>query len=85
MAYKRNHDSISPSDGEDGAPQPSKRQRSKQSGTNGNSGKSREPTTDLTYGQRSMFPSLEDSTVASDDDIEFEDEGDALAYLQSVR
>lgn len=41
-----------------------------------------EPPTDLTYGQRYCFSSVNDM---SDEDLEFEDETDALAYLQSVR
>jgi hypothetical protein len=45
-----------------------------------------EPKTDATYGQRSAFPGLDHPGHASDDDdLEFEDETDALAYLQSVR
>ena len=45
-----------------------------------------EPKTDATYGQRSAFPGLDHPGHASDDDdLEFEVETDALAYLQSVR
>ncbi|KAK0633087.1 hypothetical protein B0T14DRAFT_415289 [Immersiella caudata] len=44
-----------------------------------------EPKTDATYGQRSVFPSLDHPTYPSDDDLEFEDESDALAYLKTVR
>ncbi|KAK1837099.1 hypothetical protein QBC39DRAFT_336132 [Podospora conica] len=45
-----------------------------------------EPKTDATYGQRSAFPGLDHPGHASDDDdLDFEDETDALAYLQSVR
>ncbi|KAK1750218.1 hypothetical protein QBC47DRAFT_394201 [Echria macrotheca] len=44
-----------------------------------------ERKTDTTYGQRSMFPSLDAPTRPPDDDLECEDEGDALAYLRSVR
>ncbi|PSR83976.1 hypothetical protein BD289DRAFT_435053 [Coniella lustricola] len=45
-----------------------------------------EPATDITYGQRCCFPGLNESgLVHSDEDIDFEDETDALAYLQSVR
>ncbi|KAK4453336.1 hypothetical protein QBC34DRAFT_395331 [Podospora aff. communis PSN243] len=44
-----------------------------------------EAKTDATYGQRSVFPSLDHPTYPSDDDLEFEDESDALAYLKTVR
>jgi hypothetical protein len=44
-----------------------------------------EPKTDSVYGQRSVFPGLDHPTHPSDDDLEFEDEADALAYLKSVR
>jgi len=44
-----------------------------------------EPKTDATYGQRSVFPSLDHPAYNSDDNLEFEDEADALAYLKSVR
>lgn len=44
-----------------------------------------EPATDVTYGQRCCFPGLDSSVANSDEDLDFEDETDALAYLQSVR
>jgi len=44
-----------------------------------------ESRSDATYGQRSVFSSLDQPTRPSDDDLEFEDESDALAYLRSVR
>lgn len=40
---------------------------------------------DLTYGQRAAFGDLGDATVPTGDDLEWEDETDALAYLRSVR
>ncbi|KAK8104142.1 uncharacterized protein PG998_011175 [Apiospora kogelbergensis] len=40
---------------------------------------------DQTYGQRAAFGDLRDPTVPNDDDLEWEDETDALAYLMSVR
>lgn len=40
---------------------------------------------DETYGQRWAFGSLNATTVPNDDDLDWEDEGDALAYLKSVR
>lgn len=44
-----------------------------------------EAATDVTYGQRYCFPSVNDTLENSDEDLDFEDETDALAYLQSVR
>lgn len=44
-----------------------------------------EATTDVTYGQRYCFPSAGETLSYSDEDLDFEDETDALAYLQSVR
>lgn len=40
---------------------------------------------DETYGQRWAFGNLNAATVPKDEDLEWEDEGDALAYLKSVR
>ncbi|KAK8061411.1 hypothetical protein PG994_007777 [Apiospora phragmitis] len=40
---------------------------------------------DQTYGQRTAFGDLRDPTIPNDDDLEWEDETDALAYLLSVR
>ncbi|KAK8122095.1 hypothetical protein PG984_010765 [Apiospora sp. TS-2023a] len=40
---------------------------------------------DQTYGQRTAFGDLRDPTIPNDDDLEWEDETDALAYLMSVR
>lgn len=45
-----------------------------------------EAKTDPTYGQRTAFPGLDDGEMQlSDEDLEFEECGDALAYLKSVR
>ncbi len=49
-------------------------------------GNQRETThTDQTYGQKSMFPVLDNPTAPREEDIECEDENDALEYLRSVR
>ncbi len=81
MSAKRRHDSgASSSPEEDSALQSSKRPRMQAANK-----QQREAATDATYGQRCVFSSLGDSTVPSDDDLEFEDEGEALAYLRSVR
>lgn len=45
----------------------------------------KEPATDVTYGQRCCFPGLGETAAFSDEDLEPEDDTDALAYLQSVR
>lgn len=50
-----------------------------------NSKQSHEPQTNITYGQRCCFPGLDNDYANSDEDLEFEDETDALAYLQTVR
>ncbi|KAH8885764.1 hypothetical protein GQ53DRAFT_659409 [Thozetella sp. PMI_491] len=82
MGSKREHDSLSYSDVDDPSPQPStKRQRSQAS----SKAKQQDPKTDLTYGQRCVFPGLDAGTAHADVDLDFEDETDALAYLQSVR
>ncbi|ORY60500.1 uncharacterized protein BCR38DRAFT_441297 [Pseudomassariella vexata] len=41
--------------------------------------------TDPTYGQRGAFGNLDHATVPSDDDLNWEDDTDALAYLKTVR
>ncbi|KAL2269071.1 hypothetical protein VTJ83DRAFT_3917 [Remersonia thermophila] len=44
------------------------------------------PKPDPTYGQRAAFPGLDgDDPVPLDDDLEFEESADALAYLRAVR
>lgn len=84
MASKRNFDDATDSDVEGQATLPStKRQRSQQAASN--MSKSQQPATDLTYGQRCVFPGVDQSLIHSDDDINYEDEQDAMAYLQSVR
>ncbi|KAG8168233.1 hypothetical protein KVR01_003922 [Diaporthe batatas] len=84
MATKRDIDSVDNTDGEDCQPQqPTKRTRN--SSGQKKSKQSHEPQTDLTYGQRCCFPGLDHDCANSDEDLEFEDETDALAYLQNVR
>ncbi|KAK0656658.1 hypothetical protein B0T16DRAFT_319142 [Cercophora newfieldiana] len=74
---KRDNDNV-----EGGIAEPSNKRRRDQPPTKP---KLPEPKTDATYGQRSAFPSLDNPSYPSDDDLEFEDESDALAYLQNVR
>lgn len=40
---------------------------------------------DPTYGQRPAFPGLDEPAEFIDNDLQFEDMGDALSYLRSVR
>ncbi|ROV93850.1 hypothetical protein VMCG_08821 [Cytospora schulzeri] len=85
MATKRDIDAVAGADGDETMPHPSSNKRARNSGNQKKSKHSQEPQTDLTYGQRSCFPSLDHSVGINDEDLEFEDETDALAYLQSVR
>jgi len=74
-----------PETGRDGAgvqgPSSKRYRRNQANGPDGQ----HEAAIDATYGQRSVFPRMGQSTVPSDDDLECEDEHEALAYLQSVR
>lgn len=40
---------------------------------------------DLTFGQRSVFPGLDDYTLTGDEFLDHDDELGALSYLRSVR
>jgi hypothetical protein len=83
MGSKRESSAVSNSDREESASEPpAKRQRKQPSASKS---KRIEPRIDVTYGQRSAFPGLDDSLALEDDDVQFEDEGDALEYLRSVR
>ncbi|KAK3934422.1 hypothetical protein QBC46DRAFT_399861 [Diplogelasinospora grovesii] len=83
MGSKRGHAALSYSDTEESPPQPAnKRPRAQPSSLKP---KAQEAKTDATYGQRSFFPGLEEPVVHSDEEVDYEDEGDALAYLKSVR
>ncbi|KAK3693611.1 hypothetical protein B0T22DRAFT_450264 [Podospora appendiculata] len=92
MASKRDHDALSYSDTEEPfveAPTNKRRreQQPHQQPFSKSKPKQSEAKTDATYGQRVVFPGLDDPSAAhsSDDDLEYEDEGDAFAYLRSVR
>jgi hypothetical protein len=80
MASKRDYIS----DNDDPSQPSSKRQRRQQSQK---SSKHAENKRDPTYGQRAAFPGLNDGEPAqlTDDDLEFEEDADAIAYLRSVR
>jgi hypothetical protein len=62
-------------------PLPNKRQRKQ-----ANKGKQtqRQPAVDPTYGQKCAFP-VDGLGAPSDDDLEFEDQTEALEYLRSVQ
>ncbi|KAL2198483.1 hypothetical protein P885DRAFT_32651 [Corynascus similis CBS 632.67] len=82
MGSKRNHNSLT-ADGDELSQSPAKRLREQQS----SKPKQAEGKPDPTYGQRTAFPGLDDDECAqiSDDDLEFEENSDALAYLRAVR
>ncbi|ROV97149.1 hypothetical protein VPNG_08833 [Cytospora leucostoma] len=84
MATKRDIDAVAGADSDEPLQQPSTK-RARNAGNQKKSKQSSEPQTDLTYGQRHCFPGLDHSVSNSDEDLEFEDESDALAYLKSVR
>lgn len=87
MATKREADS----DLDELAHQPNtKRARNNRQQQRNNKSKQQqtEPATNTTYGQRCCFPGIDSKGAAgyhSDEDLDFEDESDAMAYLQSVR
>ncbi|KAK3335433.1 hypothetical protein B0T19DRAFT_406423 [Cercophora scortea] len=88
MASKRDHDALSYSDTEEPFVEaPTNKRRREQQPSSKPKSKQSEAKTDATYGQRVVFPGLDDPSAAhsSDDDLEYEDEGDAFAYLRSVR
>ncbi|KAB5560213.1 hypothetical protein GE09DRAFT_1116184 [Coniochaeta sp. 2T2.1] len=81
MSLKRDADSLVYSDAEKTpAAEPNKRQKKQQS-TKGK----RQPAVDPTYGQKWAFQVTEGLGVPSDDDLEFEDQTEALEYLRSVQ
>ncbi|KAK0671227.1 hypothetical protein QBC41DRAFT_316205 [Cercophora samala] len=85
MASKRDHSALLASDYDDAPPSSvsNKRRREQPAAKS----KQSEAKTDPTYGQRTAFPGLDDDGNGqfSDEDLEFEECGDALAYLKSVR
>jgi len=81
MALKRDLESLVYSDTEEPlVAAPNKRQRKQAS----NKGK-RQPAVDPTYGQKWAFPVTEGLGAPSDDDLELEDQSEALEYLRSVQ
>ncbi|KAL2158372.1 hypothetical protein VTH06DRAFT_4420 [Thermothelomyces fergusii] len=82
MGAKRGHDAVT-ADGSEPSQASSKRRREQQILRP----KQVESKPDPTYGQRAAFPGLDDdgSAQISDEDLEFEESSDALAYLRAVR
>ncbi|KAH6854901.1 hypothetical protein B0I37DRAFT_363343 [Chaetomium sp. MPI-CAGE-AT-0009] len=83
MGPKRNHNAVTAGDN-DSSYSPSNKRRREQKNSKP---KQAEGKPDPTYGQRAAFPGLDDDESAqiSDDDLEFEENSDALAYLRAVR
>lgn len=81
---KRDIDAVINADSDERQPQQISKRARNSSGQK-KSRQQQEPLTDLTYGQRCCFPGLNHGYENSDEDLEFEDETDALAYLQTVR
>ncbi|KAH6628322.1 hypothetical protein F5144DRAFT_578660 [Chaetomium tenue] len=81
MGPKRNHNAVMA--GDDNESSSNKRRREQQP----SKPKQVEGKPDPTYGQRTAFPGLDDDGSAqfSDDDLEFEQNAEALAYLRAVR
>lgn len=82
MGSKRDYDAVTADDNEP-SQSSSKRRREQQI----LKVKQVENKPDPTYGQRAAFPGLDDDDSAqiSDEDLEFEENSDALAYLRAVR
>ncbi|KAL2129620.1 hypothetical protein VTI74DRAFT_7520 [Chaetomium olivicolor] len=84
MAAKRDYNAVTADDNDGSTVQPSNKRRREQQGSKP---KGAEGKPDPTYGQRCAFPGLDDdqSVQMTDDDLVFEESGDALAYLRAVR
>ncbi|KAK4102943.1 hypothetical protein N658DRAFT_522916 [Parathielavia hyrcaniae] len=83
MGSKRSHNAVAADDEERSSYSSSKRRREQQSSKS----KQSEGKPDPTYGQRSAFPGLDgdEQSQTTDDELEFEETSDALAYLRAVR
>lgn len=87
MASKRNLASSSDGQADVSAAEQPARKRSKNQSSSFKSGRQHQNShIDPTWGQKYVFSSYGDATtIPSDSDVEFEDDADAMAYLQSVR
>ncbi|KAK4166626.1 hypothetical protein QBC43DRAFT_313034 [Cladorrhinum sp. PSN259] len=92
MGSKRDYSALAAEDYDDGdnnepvVPEQSSNKRRREQQQSKSKSKQTEGKTDPTYGQKTAFPGLDDGDMQlSDDDLEFEECGDALAYLKSVR
>ena len=84
MGQKRDHNAIAASDNDESYSYSSnKRRREPQNKKD----KNPEGKPDPTYGQRAAFPGLDDDEPPQiiDDDLEYEEDFGALAYLRAVR
>jgi hypothetical protein len=82
MGTKRGHHALA-GDGFEESLSSTKRRREQHS----SKPKQAEGKPDPTYGQRAAFPGLDGDVAANlnDDDLEFEEDAEALAYLRAVR
>jgi hypothetical protein len=85
MGSKRDYDALAGDDTDESPSSSSKRRRDQQHARQTSKPKPGEGKPDPTYGQRAAFPGLDGPAHLSDDDLEFEEDGDALAYLRAVR
>ena len=84
MATKRDYDDLDEGEVTDDEPGPSKRAR-KHTGAQARH-QHQHSAIDPTWGQKYVFSNLEDgSTIPLGEEDDFEDDGDAMAYLRSVR
>lgn len=84
MTSKRDYAAVAADEHDEPVIQSSNKRRREQQNSKS---KGAEGKPDPTYGQRCAFPGLDDDESAqiTDDDLEFEESGDALAYLRAVR
>jgi hypothetical protein len=84
MGSKRDYSDLTADDNDDLSLSSSNKRRREQQGSKLRQAESK---ADPTYGQRVAFPGLDDDEPAqlTDDDLEFEEHDEALAYLRAVR
>ncbi len=83
MGTKRGHQALAGDGSDESSSFSTKRRREQHS----SKPKQSEGKPDPTYGQRVAFPGLDGDGASNiiDDDLEFEEDTDALAYLRAVR
>lgn len=84
MSSKRNHNAITTGDNDESSSYSSNKRRREQQNSKSKQGDGKP---DPTYGQRCAFPGLDgdDPAQSTDDDLEFEEDTGAIAYLRAVR